>query len=136
MLITMERSRRWKKGLKFRRAIWASSRQGMTLQVFLYQRSSRIAVEEVTDDVALEIMLKKPLRLGHRPRWMAFGILTIVIYCLMNGLPHFIYGPGEDALSLTVEYGAVKDDEVSKAVQDLNNKKLLCQKNGKDLDIL
>jgi len=67
---------------------------------------------------------------GHRPRWMAFGILTIVIYCLMNVMPHFLYGPGEDALALTVEHGGVRDDEQSKAIQDLNNKKLLCQSNG------
>lgn len=67
---------------------------------------------------------------GHRPRWMALGILTIVFYCLMNVTPHFLYGPGEDALSLTVEHGAIRDDEQTKAIQEMNNKKLLCQTNG------
>jgi len=43
---------------------------------------------------------------GHRPRWIGFGIYTVVIYCLLTALPHFLYGPGEDALSLTKEYGA------------------------------
>lgn len=59
---------------------------------------------------------------GHRPRWMAFGkwkiretvmfwlvvlsgLVTIIAFCMMNILPHWLYGPGEDALSLTVEYG-------------------------------
>jgi solute carrier organic anion transporter family, member 5A len=68
--------------------------------------------------------------LGHRPKWMAFGIVTIVIYCLMNAAPHFIYGPGENALALTVEHGAIRDEEQTKAIQELNNKKLLCQRNG------
>lgn len=67
---------------------------------------------------------------GHRPRWMAFGIITIVVYCLMNSMPHFLYGPGDDALSLTIEYGGVKDDEQTKVVQETNNKKLICQTNG------
>lgn len=62
---------------------------------------------------------------------MAFGILTIVIYCLMNVTPHFIYGPGEDALSLTVEHGGVRDDEQTKAIMEKNNQKLICQSNGR-----
>lgn len=63
---------------------------------------------------------------------MAFGIVTIVVYCCLNVLPHILYGPGEDALSLTEEYGAIKDDLQTKAVQEINNKKLLCQRNGKN----
>jgi hypothetical protein len=62
---------------------------------------------------------------------MALGILTIVVYCLINATPHFLYGPGEDALSLTIEHGGVKDDEQTKTIQEKNNKKLLCQRNGK-----
>lgn len=64
---------------------------------------------------------------------MAFGVITIVIYCLMNVAPHFLYGAGDDALSLTVEHGAVQDDQQTKAVQESRNKKLLCQKNGKQI---
>lgn len=67
---------------------------------------------------------------------MAFGIITIVIYCLMNSMPHFLYGPGDDALSLTVEYGGVKDDEQTKVVQAANNKKLICQTNGNEKPVL
>lgn len=72
---------------------------------------------------------------GHRPKWMAFGIVTIVIYCLMNAAPHLIYGPGEDALALTVENGGVRDEEQTKAIQDVNNRKLLCQQNGKTSNV-
>lgn len=61
---------------------------------------------------------------------MAVGILTIVIYCLLNAVPHFLYGPGEDALSLTVEHGGVKDDDKTKAVQEMDNNLLVCQRNG------
>ncbi|XP_071453353.1 solute carrier organic anion transporter family member 74D [Hetaerina americana] len=45
---------------------------------------------------------------GHRPRWIAFGIFAVVLYCLLTALPHFIYGPGEDALALTIEHGFSK----------------------------
>lgn len=62
---------------------------------------------------------------------MALGILTIVIYCLVNVVPHFLYGPGEDALMLTVEYGAIKDDQKTKAVQEMDNNILICRQNGK-----
>ncbi|XP_011500420.1 PREDICTED: solute carrier organic anion transporter family member 5A1 [Ceratosolen solmsi marchali] len=43
---------------------------------------------------------------GHRPRWIAVGIYTVVLFCCLTMLPHFLYGPGEDALILTKEYGA------------------------------
>jgi hypothetical protein len=46
---------------------------------------------------------------GHRPRWIALGIYTVVLYCLMTAMPHLLYGPGEDALALTVEYGGIVD---------------------------
>lgn len=63
---------------------------------------------------------------------MALGIVTIVLYCLLNVTPHLLYGPGEDALSLTIEHGAVKDDQQTFAIQEINNKKLLCQANGEE----
>ncbi|CAB0005693.1 unnamed protein product [Nesidiocoris tenuis] len=53
---------------------------------------------------------------GHRPRWMAFGLYTVVLFCLLNALPHFLYGPGDDALSLTMEYGGSTIDH--NATQD------------------
>lgn len=44
---------------------------------------------------------------GHRPRWIALGLYTVVLYCFLTGFLHILYGPGNDALSLTEEYGAV-----------------------------
>lgn len=68
---------------------------------------------------------------GHRPRWIGIGIITIVIYCLLNATPHFLYGPGEEAISLAMEHGAVRDPIQTKMLQDIENKKLLCKRNGK-----
>lgn len=41
---------------------------------------------------------------GHRPRWIAVGVGLSGVSCLVLALPHFLYGPGRDALSLTKEY--------------------------------
>ncbi|XP_014214479.1 solute carrier organic anion transporter family member 4C1 [Copidosoma floridanum] len=41
---------------------------------------------------------------GHRPRWLAVGVFCSALSCLVLALPHFIYGPGQDALALTREY--------------------------------
>nr|XP_016930701.1 solute carrier organic anion transporter family member 74D [Drosophila suzukii] len=46
---------------------------------------------------------------GHRPRWMGIGLLTIVAFCLLTSSLHFLYGPGEDALKLTKEFGQVNE---------------------------
>lgn len=62
---------------------------------------------------------------------MAMGVLAMVCYCLLNSAPHFMYGPGDDALALTEEYGGVKDEKQSKALQEMNNQKLICQTNSK-----
>ncbi|XP_051170810.1 solute carrier organic anion transporter family member 74D [Leptopilina boulardi] len=41
---------------------------------------------------------------GHRPRWIAVGVALSGLSCFVLALPHFIYGPGKDALALTSEY--------------------------------
>ncbi|XP_076246769.1 organic anion transporting polypeptide 33Ea [Calliopsis andreniformis] len=41
---------------------------------------------------------------GHRPRWIAVGVGLSAFSCLVLALPHFLYGPGKDALALTKEY--------------------------------
>ncbi|XP_049940041.1 solute carrier organic anion transporter family member 74D-like [Schistocerca serialis cubense] len=43
---------------------------------------------------------------GHRPRWVAAGTLLVALSCLLRLLPHALYGPGHDALRLTVEHGS------------------------------
>lgn len=47
----------------------------------------------------------------HRPRWIALGLYTVVIYCLLTASPHLLYGAGDDALYLTKEYGADFDED-------------------------
>jgi len=37
------------------------------------------------------------------------GLLTIVAFCLLTSSLHFLYGPGEDALKLTKEFGQVNE---------------------------
>ncbi|XP_046672748.1 solute carrier organic anion transporter family member 74D-like [Homalodisca vitripennis] len=65
---------------------------------------------------------------GHRPRWIAFGIFTSVGFCLMNALCHFLYGPGEDALLLTKEFGGDYNSNNTDLLIDAENRKLLCQR--------
>lgn len=71
---------------------------------------------------------------GHRPRWIGFGLLTIVIFCLLTALPHFLYGPGEDALSLTEEFGAMPDENSTMEVLEAQKSKLLCRDRGNGLE--
>lgn len=40
----------------------------------------------------------------NRPLWIAWGVACSAISCFIVALPHFIFGPGEDALALTEEY--------------------------------
>jgi Na+/melibiose symporter-like transporter len=68
---------------------------------------------------------------SNRPRWISIGLVCIVLYCIMTALPHFLYGSGNEALSLTVEYGAVRDDGQTYEAQLLENRKHLCRRNGK-----
>lgn len=63
---------------------------------------------------------------GHRPRWMAFGMYTVVLYCLLTALPHFLYGSGEDALSLTKEYGSKYTMNTSYLLEK-HKKQTLCE---------
>ncbi|XP_078039882.1 organic anion transporting polypeptide 33Ea [Augochlora pura] len=41
---------------------------------------------------------------GHRPRWMAIGVGLSAFSCLVLALPHFLFGPGRDAMALTKEH--------------------------------
>ncbi|XP_033231286.1 solute carrier organic anion transporter family member 74D-like [Belonocnema kinseyi] len=41
---------------------------------------------------------------GNRPKWIAIGVALSATSCIVLAIPHFIYGSGKDALSLTQEY--------------------------------
>jgi len=49
---------------------------------------------------------------GHKTRWVAAGTLLVGLSCFMRLLPHLIYGPGQDAIALTVEYGGSYDKTI------------------------
>uniref|UniRef100_A0A6P4FI72 Solute carrier organic anion transporter family member n=1 Tax=Drosophila rhopaloa TaxID=1041015 RepID=A0A6P4FI72_DRORH len=50
---------------------------------------------------------------GHRPRWVALGLIIIALFCLLMLTPHFFYGAGEEALRLTEEYGLTESIDTS-----------------------
>ncbi|XP_016996788.2 solute carrier organic anion transporter family member 74D [Drosophila takahashii] len=67
---------------------------------------------------------------GHRPRWIGFGLLTIVCFCVLTTAPHFLYGPGEDALALTSEFGGMPDENATMEAIEEQRSKTLCRLNG------
>lgn len=54
---------------------------------------------------------------------------TVVLFCLLTALPHFLYGAGEDALSLTVEH-RTNDNSSDKALLKQQSKALCHSKNS------
>lgn len=50
---------------------------------------------------------------GHRPRWIAFGVLTFAVFCLMNASPHFLFGVGTNVMQLTSEYSPNVTDAIN-----------------------
>lgn len=92
---------------------------------------------------------------GHRPRWMAFGksinalnhfkmqlnktilvgLMTIVLFCILTAFPHLLYGPGQDALGLTFEYGATFDGNATLEILEQEKIKTLCRTDSKYLFI-
>lgn len=66
---------------------------------------------------------------GHRPRWMALGMYTVVLFCLLTALPHFLYGAGTDALSLTLEH-RTNDNSSEQALLRQQSKALCHSKNS------
>lgn len=56
-------------------------------------------------------------------------MFAIVAFCLLTSLPHFLYGPGDQARSLTKEFGALENDETTFSVLERENQKTLCRTN-------
>lgn len=57
---------------------------------------------------------------------MAVGLYTVVLYCLLTALPHFLYGAGNDALSLTEEYRTNLNANLTLEVLQRERSKTLC----------
>lgn len=58
----------------------------------------------------------------------------VVLFCCLTMLPHFLYGPGEDALSLTKEYGAKPKTLNTSEIPDKHRKFLCLDKESRGTD--
>lgn len=95
--------------------------------------SKNIGIISVGNDISsllLSVFIAYYGGKSHRPRWIACGLVLIVLNSIITASPHFIYGSGSEALSLTTEFGGVKNDGQSAEVQEAENRKLLCRING------
>lgn len=73
---------------------------------------------------------------GHKPRWIGFGLLTIMAFCMLTAAPHFLYGPGDAALALTAEFGAIPDENATMEVLEEQRTKTLCRLKGNRVECL
>lgn len=55
------------------------------------------------------------------------SISQVVAFCCLTMLPHFLYGPGQDALLLTKEYGAKNPNTSTSYTIPEKMKKFLCK---------
>ncbi|XP_058461062.1 solute carrier organic anion transporter family member 74D-like [Malaya genurostris] len=94
------------------------------------QNTGIISVGNDISSLFLSAILSYYAGKGHRPRWIAFGLFTIVLFCWLTALPHLLYGPGEAALALTTEFGATYDENQTKEVFEAQKAKTLCSSNG------
>lgn len=69
---------------------------------FLYPTGIILSGNEISQ--ILSLILTYYGGSGHRPRWIAVGVGFSALSCIVLALPHFMYGPGKDALALTKEY--------------------------------
>ncbi|KAK6619421.1 hypothetical protein RUM43_012178 [Polyplax serrata] len=90
-----------------------------------------ISVGNDISQIFISVFLSYYAGKGHRPRWIAFGMYTVVLFCLLTALPHALYGPGEDSLQHTVEYGGqvnLNDSETFEFLEK-QKRKSLCHAN-------
>ncbi|CAH1153525.1 unnamed protein product [Phaedon cochleariae] len=84
-----------------------------------------ISVGNDLSQLLVSVILSYYAGRGHRPRWMALGMYTVVLFCLLTALPHFLYGAGDDALSLTMEYGTNPNSSIDNML--LQEQKDVCR---------
>lgn len=103
-----------------------------------YKLSSKnmgiISVGNQISSLCLAIFISYYGGKSHRPRLIGLGLFLIVLVCFINASPHFFYGAGDEALSLTIEYGGVRNDRQTGEAKEAENRKLLCSTNGDLLD--
>lgn len=55
----------------------------------------------------------------------------MIVFCFLTVVPHFLYGPGEDALALTVQYGGQSLNLSTADAIEFENQKKLCSASGR-----
>lgn len=74
------------------------------LNFFFLQFVGIILSGNEISQILLSLILSYAGGQRNRPRWIAWGVVFCALSCFILVLPHFIYGPGDDALHLTQEF--------------------------------
>jgi solute carrier organic anion transporter family, member 5A len=100
--------------------------------------SSKIGIMYALEDFIsgiIAILIPYYTSRGHFPRWISFGLILLAISLALQASPYAIYGPGRDALALTVEFG--DENSVNETLGVFVDKKFknLCYANS-ELEVL
>lgn len=94
--------------------------------------SQNLGIISVGNDISslfLSAILSYYAGKQNRPRWIAAGLVALTLFCVFSSLPHYLYGPGEQALSLTKEFGANEDSEIGMEIIERERMKKMCNLN-------
>lgn len=92
------------------------------------QTTGLIAVANDISLMLVSVFIAYYASKGHKPRWIAVGLLLLSAFCIMFALPHFVYG-APDALQFTQEYGVSATNQNLDAFVEAEKRKLLCNSN-------
>ena len=67
--------------------------------MILYSTAFILVGDDITQ-VLLVIIFTYFGNYSHRPRLMGLGTLFVAMSCFLASAPHFIYGPGKEAIEL------------------------------------
>lgn len=93
------------------------------------QTTGLIAVANDVSLMAVSVFVAYYASKGHKPHWIAAGLLLLSAFCLMFALPHFVYG-APDALQFTQEFGLAATAKDFDLIMELEKRKLLCNSNA------
>ncbi|KAK8733343.1 hypothetical protein OTU49_006594, partial [Cherax quadricarinatus] len=73
---------------------------------FTSKETGTILAGNDVSQIILSILLGYYGNYGHRPRWVAMGVFFAALSGFLAALPHFIYGPGQEAIAAAAAAGA------------------------------
>ncbi|RXG68111.1 Solute carrier organic anion transporter family member 5A1 [Armadillidium vulgare] len=76
--------------------------------------------------ILLSILVAYYGNYGNRPKWLGIGVLSASFSCFLAAVPHFIYGPGEDAVMLAQSFSTTSSNSSTGAQSTITNKNDLC----------